>query len=281
MGPTDKSEAPRPAIRAGEELRVEFSCPDCGAPGWVFWKQLPRGMRCHACGGPFWIGAGGRLSSQRTCAKVRFVCPRCKHETWTPLELVAKGTHCPCCELLCYLGHDRAFHAESAPEATHRDLVASDSARRRNARPRLSFGRPACLLAAGFTSLVVIAIGLSTARWGPAGQPSLETIASDFTNDCLQGRSQAALARVQASHERDFRHWVALRYGRSVTSLAKDKPVTLDIDRLQPSPDHAKLQLTISIGGRTKLLQTQYWTRANETWFFDARTAMDAVRRME
>lgn len=117
----DRRRPPTGDTAQGRDLKLVFACPDCGARGWARWAQLPRGMRCAACGGGFWIDSSGHVRSERRASKVRFKCPRCRRAEMVPKELLDHGVHCRSCGQRSYRGPDGRFHTPAELEKARRE----------------------------------------------------------------------------------------------------------------------------------------------------------------
>ncbi len=278
--------------RCGGDLKARFACPDCGTPGWVYWERLPKGMRCPACGGGFWVDARGQVQSLATVAKLRFRCPRCGAAALLPEPLSTREVRCPSCREHFYRQSDGGFLsekelAESRAAARACAAIASDvsGATRRKARWARCFKRAAigCLLVAvAALALAVgqrwLALGNSLAQQADAA-PERRAVA--LAELWLAGRAQEAGPVLLPNQQQAFQTWLTLvgtgPRGDGSADRGDAPAPQVSILQVDRGEDSAVVRLRIKLAARVEFVQTQIWSRREGRWRFDAERTLRAM----
>jgi hypothetical protein len=255
----------------GAELRVPFRCPDCRTEGWAYWRQLPRGMRCHTCGGSFWIGADGQLHSASQAKKLRFRCPRCTSEHEYPEELVGAVVECASCGLRV-----ERVHQWNAKRDGRRELpIAPSQPARERGKGALNARFRWCVLTVviGMGGALVISIlGVP----GTASVVTAEEAAAEFTRLCFAGRIEEAAGLVEGRSE-DFRVWRLLHGASDAAGSARVAPRTT-VRVLHADGANAVLRVTLDRPTQGTSMHTQHWIdKPREGWRFDVRSTLRAM----
>ena len=255
----------------GSDLQVVFNCPDCRASGRVFWKQLPQGMRCHACGGAFWIGGDGALHSERRAAKIRYRCRRCGSKQQVPAELTGHAVKCSACGLVCdrtALGRLQLKERDEQREARSTSVV-----RKRRRWPTLARPRTALSLVA-----ICIVIAIAGGVWTTASSSgvTLESRAEEFTRLCFARKMDPIRNYLSSQETAKFDAWLTLIGGPALSSEARPVEALATIIRQMPS--RAVIRLEVTRDSRSRTTHTQQWVEVTAgEWRFDAESTLHSM----
>lgn len=270
----------------GSDLKLTFACPDCGAEGWVFWGQLPRGMRCHACGSRFWIGAAGRLNSDRQARKIRMHCPRCRKVEAVSEVLAARNLSCNACGLSLSLQTSGEQRGAAEPALGSKSSLRSVSRQAKERRFDFLSVRARLPWVLGLMLAAVFLLTMLAMGWVPcSGRPSFESTATEFTRNCANGKTELAVANIPADQRQQFRRWMAICYQdtgsqtRSTGNRRNEPAIAVHV--LNQSADRAVLCVILSSESSGTVAQTQHWLFADGKWWFDASTTLGRLSASE
>jgi hypothetical protein len=254
----------------GSDLQVVFRCPDCGANGRVSWKQLPQGMRCHACGGAFWIGGDGALHSERRAAKIHFRCQRCGSKQKIPVELIGHAAKCSSCGLVC----DRTTLERYLPKPRESRKASTVSrVRKRRRWATLVLPRTALLLIA-----LCVVLGIAGGIWTTASSSvvTLESRAEEFTRLCFARKMDAIGSFLSTQETAKFEAWLTLIGGPALSSDAR--PVEAQAKIISRTLSRAVIRLEVAGNSRGRTAHSQHWVDAGAgEWRFDAESTLRSM----
>ncbi len=261
--------------RAGADLKIVFSCPDCHAAGWVYWSQVPKGMHCHGCAGSFWIGSNGQLHSERTARKIRLACPRCGAIERVPAELIGSGIVCRGCSHRIQAPSNAPRNVEAAAVPKRQ---ANDGTRRSSAHVTAgSIARIRWLAGVGLLLVGLVVLAICFRPRSDVDLLSAEV--ARFTQAALAGNKELASTLVASGQDKLFSVWKTWAIPGKAGDAGSTTRASVSIRSLRHSGDTAVVRLEIEGNTCGHFLQSQTWSRGTDgRWYFDAKSSLQAIR---
>lgn len=261
-----------------EGLRLELSCPACGAKGTVDCNKLDRGLRCHHCRDEFALLSGGRIVSLAALKQIPYTCPRCKRQGRLPAIFASRHARCADCQLPLELGPDRKLHSKPDANQLRRLHVQENLRDRRHRQQHKSEQgslqskrrlRRTLLIGILTATMVVTAVTLKWSVW----DTSLQVRAHRFARHCLASEwdDAAAFFEEDAVQRIEFERW-RMRHLSSI--LDRYRPdndrVRIKLEVIEQGTHRSTLRVTFQspmIGTRSHV---QCWNRTEGRWCFNS-----------